>query len=491
MGQDDDPPVVNIEENELLRNRLMPDKYWTDNSEPQELDPLRSLLSEWSDPEDEEEEFRSDFFQGLSGRRKKAAFVLMTIWGITIGLHLVAWGTWIVFGLTALFLLQAVRLVWAKPEETPPPLCDEALANAPSVSLLVAAKNEEAVIGQLVNQLCNLDYPVPKYDLWVVDDHSTDQTPVILEQLAQQYPQLKIIRRPANAEGGKSGALNQVFPLTTGDIVGVFDADAKVSPDLLRCVVPLFEAQEMGAVQVRKSIANASLNFWTKGQAAEMSLDGYFQQQRIAIGGIGELRGNGQFVRRSALINCGGWNEQTITDDLDLTVRLHLDNWKIGFLSQPAVEEEGVTNLKSLWHQRNRWGEGGYQRYLDYWRFICTQPMGWRKKLDMFSFILMQYILPTAAVPDFMMMTVRHRLPIFSPLTGLILFLSCWGIFNGVRRAQSDQKLGLGEIFSLGWQSLKGLWYMMHWFIILPSVTTRMSVRPKRLKWVKTVHQGH
>ncbi|MEM8777289.1 MAG: glycosyltransferase family 2 protein [Cyanobacteria bacterium P01_G01_bin.49] len=466
----------------------MPKKYWIDNES--ELDPLSSLLSEWSDPEDEEEEFRSEFFQGLSGRRKKAAFVLMTIWGVVIGLNLVAWGTWVILGLIVVFALQGLRLVKAKPEPSPEPLSDEAIKEAPTISLLVAAKNEATVIHKLVTQLCTLDYPKEKYDLWVIDDHSTDQTPEILEQLAQQYSQLTVIRRPAGATGGKSGALNEVFPRTQGDIIAVFDADAKVSQDLLKRVVPLFGQPEMGAVQVRKKIANESLNFWTRGQAAEMALDGFFQQQRIAIGGIGELRGNGQFVRRTALVKCGGWNEQTITDDLDLTIRLHLDNWKIGFLDNPAVEEEAVTTAKSLWHQRNRWAEGGYQRYLDYWRFIVNQPMGWSKKLDLVSFILMQYLLPTAAVPDFIMMVVRHRLPIFSPLTSLMLSLSCWGIFTGLRRTQDSEKLGIFGVFRLGWQSLIANFYMMHWLIIMPSVTTRMSIRPKRLKWIKTVHEG-
>ncbi|MEA5533475.1 glycosyltransferase family 2 protein [Crocosphaera sp. XPORK-15E] len=468
----------------------MPKKYWIDNDPESELDPISSLLSEWSDPEEEEEEFRSDFFQGLSGRRQKAAFVLMAIWGVTLGINVVTWGTWLVLGLICLFSLQASRLIFAKPDPIAEPLSDEGLASAPSVSLLVAAKNEEAVIRQLVTQLCSLDYPTEKYDLWVIDDNSTDQTPEILDQLAQQYPQLNIIHRPGGAEGGKSGALNEVFAKTQGDIIAVFDADAKVSKDLLRRVVPLFETKEMGAVQVRKSIANSSLNFWTKGQAAEMALDGFFQQQRIALGGIGELRGNGQFVRRSALIQCGGWNEQTITDDLDLTMRLHLDHWKIGFLTDPTVEEEGVTTAKALWHQRNRWAEGGYQRYLDYWRFIINQPMGWRKKLDLISFILMQYLLPTAAVPDFIMAITRHRLPILSPLTALMLSLSLWGMFTGLRRSQKSEKLNIFEIFQLWWQSLRGMLYLMHWLIIMPCVTTRMSIRPKRLKWVKTVHEG-
>lgn len=465
----------------------MPKNYYESDKE---LDPISSLLSEWSDPEEEEEEFRSDFFQGLEGRRKKAAFVLMLVWGITIALHWVAWGNWVVMGLTGLLVIQAIRLVTAKPEAVPNPLSEANLVNAPTVSLLVAAKNEQAVIGNLVTMLCDLDYPTDKYEVWVIDDHSTDKTPQLLDQLAQQYPQLKVLHRPAGAGGGKSGALNQVLALTRGEIVGVFDADAKVPKDLLRRVIPLFANEKMGAVQVRKAIANQDTNFWTKGQMTEMALDSYFQQQRIALGGIGELRGNGQFVSRRALDSCGGWNEQTITDDLDLTIRLHLDDWKIGSLLFPAVEEEGVTSLKALWHQRNRWAEGGYQRYLDYWRLIISTPMGFDKKLDLLSFMMMQYLIPTAAVPDFLMMFVRHHFPVLSPLTGLVLSLSFWSMLSGLRRTQGNRKLRFSHLLRIIGQTIRGMIYMLHWLVIIPCITARMSVRQKRLKWVKTVHEG-
>ncbi|MGL5035402.1 MAG: glycosyltransferase, partial [Microcystaceae cyanobacterium] len=359
----------------------MPQNPWN-KSEPS-FDPLDSLLADWTDPETEEEEFRSDFFQGLEGRRKKAAFLLMAIWSLVIFLHSVVWGSTLVWGLVVLLFLQAIRLMRAKPDVLPNAL----VAEIPSISLLVAAKNEQAVVRNLVAQLCNLDYPTEKYDVWIVDDYSTDKTPQILDELAEKYPNLKILHRLAGAGGGKSGALNEVLGLCEGEIIGVFDADAQIPGDLLTQIVPYFAQPKMGAVQVRKAIANASFNFWTKGQATEMALDTYFQQQRIATGGIGELRGNGQFVSRQALDSCGGWNEQTITDDLDLTIRLHLDDWKIGILTTPPVNEEGVTTAIALWHQRNRWAEGGYQRYLDYWRWIMAQPMGIKKKTDLFAFM--------------------------------------------------------------------------------------------------------
>ncbi len=464
----------------------MSEKYWRDDDTSEELDPIGSLLSEWSDPEEEEEEWRSDFFQGLAGRRRKAAFLLFTIWTVTIGLHLVAWGTWIILTLTGVISVQLLRILRAKPTLLQPNII---LDEYPTVSLLVAAKNEEAVISRLINQLGNLDYPQDNYEIWIIDDHSTDKTPMILDELAEQYPQVKVIHRHQASTGGKSGALNELLTLSQGSIIGVFDADAQITSDLLLKVVPMFKQEKMGAVQLRKSIVNAETNFLTKGQSAEMALDSFYQQQRVSCGGLGELRGNGQFVLRLALDSCGGWNEETITDDLDLTIRLHLDDWKIGFCLEPKVEEEGVTSTVGLWHQRNRWAEGGYQRYLDYWRLLLSQPMGFKKKLDLLTFLFIQYIIPTAAVPDLLMTIVRHHSPLLTPLTGVIFSFSFLGMYKGLGRT-SGQTPSLGHTLQLLGKTIGGMVYMIHWFIVIPSITTRLSIRPKTLKWVKTSHIG-
>lgn len=461
----------------------MPESWPQNNSynEPyDEFESLDSLLSDIS----EAEFLESPFYRGLAGRRRKAAVALTLVWSGTIALHLVSWGTWFVLGLTTLMGIHALRVLRARPLPGPEPLSDENQEEFPYVSLLVAAKNEEAVIGGLVKALCELDYPTCRYDLWVIDDNSTDRTPILLDRLAREYEQLKVIHRSADATGGKSGALNQVWPQTKAEIIAVFDADAQVTKDLLRRVLPLFQRDQVGAVQVRKAIANASQNFLTRGQAGEMALDSFFQQQRIALGGIGELRGNGQFVRRAALERCGGWNEETITDDLDLTLRLHLDQWDIDFLAFPAVEEEGVTRAVALWHQRSRWAEGGYQRYLDYWRLILRNRMGPHKTMDLLMFWLIQYIVPTAALPDFLMAIARNRLPILSPITSLTMMLSLTGMFLGLRRIQNRPTLATFL------QSLQGTLYMFHWLAVIASTTARISVRPKRLKWVKTIHQG-
>ena len=488
----------------------MPESSWPENDSYSELEPLGSLFVDLSD-QPEVGSASSEPHKG-DNRRRRAALALAAIWSGTIALHLVAWGYWVVIGLTTLMGIQAVRILLARPSSAPLPLLEtDDAAVLPLVSILVAAKNEEAVIERLVKTLCGLDYPVSCYELWVIDDNSTDKTSLLLKQLSQQYEQLRVFYRPPHAGGGKSGALNQVLPLTNGEIIAVFDADAQVTHDMLRRVLPLFQRDKLGAVQVRKAISNGSENGWTRGQVAEMALDSFYQRQRIAIGGIGELRGNGQFVRREALERCGGWNEATITDDLDLTFRLHLDQWDVDFMALPAVEEEGVTQAIALWHQRSRWAEGGYQRYLDYWRPILQNRMGTRKTIDLFMFWVIQYLLPTAIVPDLLMSVLRNRPLLVSPLTSLTLVLSVLGTVAGLRQIRS-QTIGTqqkqlaqggkspsqwGEFSKPLFSSLRlllhtvfGTLYMFHWLPVVTVTTARLSIRPKRLKWVKTTHQG-
>ncbi|MBE9139647.1 glycosyltransferase family 2 protein [Nodosilinea sp. LEGE 07088] len=434
-----------------------------------------------------------DDFPGYAGRRSKAALTLSMLWGTTIALHLLSWGSWLVFGLTVILATHALRILLARPlpalKMLPATTSDGGAAAKgwetwPYVSLLVAAKNEETVIDPLVAALCQLDYPTCRYDVWIIDDNSTDGTATRLQTLALRYPQLRVLRRPAGASGGKSGALNQVWPDTMGDIIGVFDADARVPKDALRHIVPLFEQAEVGAVQMQKAVVNRAKNLWTRGQQAEMALDSYFQQQRISLGGLGELRGNGQFVRREALTQCGGWNEATITDDLDLTLRLHFSGWEIHFLLHPAVGEEGVERPLGLWHQRNRWAEGGYQRYLDYWRLIVQQRLAPAKTFDMAAFWMIQYGLPSVALPDFMMALLRHRMPLFLPVSSLALTLSMVGMFCGLRRTRPR------SIWASGVQTLWGNLYMLHWLLVIATMAMRLAVRPKRLRWVKTTHLG-
>ncbi|MFP4651849.1 MAG: glycosyltransferase, partial [Phormidium sp.] len=418
----------------------------------------------------------------------KAALILLLIWGIVIGLHFVSWGIWLIWVFTGLVGLHALRTIMLPPprRQLIPLSVDGPL---PYVSFLIPAKNEEAAITPLIEMLDQIDYPGDRYEIWAIDDNSSDGTPELLDHLSQKYDRLNVLHRDHSARGGKSGALNQAVKLAKGDIIAIFDADAQVSADFLWRVLPLFQRDRIGAVQVRKAISNAAENLWTQGQRAEMILDAYLQEQRVAVGGIGELRGNGQVIRRTALERCGYFNEETITDDLDLTLRLHLDRWDIDCVTTPTVREEGVTEALALWHQRSRWAEGGYQRYLDYWRLLCGRRLSFSKRLDLLVFLWIQYLLPTAAFPDLLLSLLRTRLPLFSPMTTLTISLSLVWMFLGLRRVnrQTHQQQPWPLLLR---DTVQGTLYMLHWLLVMASTTARLAVRPKRLKWVKTVHRG-
>lgn len=234
----------------------------------------------------------------------------------------------------------------------------------PWVDIFVAAKNESQVIEGCVRNLFKIDYP--RYFVWVIDDGSTDDSPKILERLKTEFPRLRVLRRTPGGYPGKSAALNEALPLSKAEVIAVFDADAYVAPDFLNLMIPVLAQEGVGAVQAQKKIYEHQKGFLVNCQASEYALDTYFQMGRDLIGGAVELRGNGQLIKRTALIDVGGWNNRAITDDLDLTMRLLISNWDVRLCPQAFVWEEGVTTLKALLRQRKRWAEGSIRRYLDY-----------------------------------------------------------------------------------------------------------------------------
>ena len=218
----------------------------------------------------------------------------------------------------------------------------------PTLDILVAARDEQNVIARLVERLFNLDYPSDKLKIHIIDDGSMDDTPNILKKLSKKYEKLNIISRSKNAGGGKSGALNHALKFISGEWVFILDADAQLKNDTLRRVLDFAQRGSWSAVQLRKSVLNTNKNFLTTCQGIEMAMDAYFQVGRLYSAGISELRGNGQLVRRDVLLSCGSFNENTVTDDLDLSVRLILSKSKIGIFWDPPVMEEAVEDVSAL-----------------------------------------------------------------------------------------------------------------------------------------------
>jgi 1,2-diacylglycerol 3-beta-glucosyltransferase len=362
----------------------------------------------------------------------------------------------------------------------------EAGAEFPSVDVVVAARDEQAVIGRLVERITRIRYPSGRLRLWVIDDGSEDATPELLRELERSTPLLRVLRRSRTAGGGKSGALNDVLQHLEGRWMLVLDADAGLAPDLLERVLPWAEAGGWAAVQLRKAVVNGEVNLLTRAQAMEMALDAVIQEGRLAVGGVAELRGNGQLLRREVVQSCGGFNEATVTDDLDLSFRLLLARQTIGVRWDPPVEEEAVLSLAALWRQRQRWAEGGLQRFFDYGDGLLSGGLPFAQKLDLACFFLLQYVLPVASIADLAGAALTRTLPTVWPLSIVALGLSGLAIVTGCRRPSEGPALPAMGPLAMG----LGILYLVHWFVVIPWISVRMALLPKRLVWVKTLHLG-
>jgi 1,2-diacylglycerol 3-beta-glucosyltransferase len=374
----------------------------------------------------------------------------------------------------------------ADPAVTPPEGEAVSMAPLPPVDVVVAARDEQAVIGRLVERIAQLRYPEGQLRLWVIDDASRDRTPQVLAELQERHTFLRVLRREADAGGGKSGALNLVLQQLQGRWMFVLDADADLQSDTLERLIPYAEQGGWAAVQLRKAEVNATANWLTRAQAMEMALDAVIQQGRLAVGGVVELRGNGQLLRRDALISSGGFNEATVTDDLDLSFRLLLDGQPVGLLWDPPVQEEAVLSLAALWRQRQRWAEGGLQRFFDYGPGLLSDRLRGSQKLDLACFFLLQYGLPVVAIADLLGALITRTSPTVWPLSFVAFGLSGGAILAGCRRSGEGPPLPAMN----PWNLALGIAYLAHWFVVIPWTSLRMALLPKSLVWAKTMHLG-
>jgi 1,2-diacylglycerol 3-beta-glucosyltransferase len=354
------------------------------------------------------------------------------------------------------------------------------------VDVVVAARDEEAVISTLVERVLRLRWPADQLRLWVVDDGSEDRTPQRLAELQKRHPQLHTLRRSRDSGGGKSGALNAVLGSLEGRWMLVLDADADLPPDWLERVIPSAEREGWAAVQLRKAEANMAHNWLTRAQAMEMAFDAFIQESRLGRGGVAELRGNGQLLQRDAVLTAGGFNEATITDDLDLSFRFLLAGLPVGVMWDPPVSEEAVSSLKALWRQRQRWAEGGLQRFLDYNQELLSDRLTVAQKWDLGSFFVLQYVLPVMVVSDLIAALVTRTLPGLWPFPVVVLVLSGFSIAAGCSRGGEGPPIPPATPGNV----VLAMVYMLHWFVVIPWVMLKMALLPKTLVWQKTVHQG-
>src|SRR6478672_8177038 len=234
----------------------------------------------------------------------------------------------------------------------------------PIVTIQLPLYNEMYVAERLIDAVCAIDYPRELLEVQVLDD-STDETRNIAELAARRYAaqgiDIKYIHR-LDRTGYKAGALEAGLKVARGEFVGIFDADFIPTADFLNQLIPHFRDAKVGMVQARWGHINQDYSLLTKIQA--ILLDGHFILEhggRHRGGRFFNFNGTAGVWRRSAIDDAGGWQHDTLTEDLDLSYRAQLRGWRFVYVPGVIAPAEVPVEMNGFKSQQHRWAKGSIQ----------------------------------------------------------------------------------------------------------------------------------
>jgi len=373
----------------------------------------------------------------------------------------------------------------------------------PAVTVIIPARDEAHVIGHLVADLAAQDHRAvdgkPRFDLVIVDDHSTDGTGEAARRAVERHAigdVTRIVRRdgPETHGDGKGTALAAVAPESCqGDVIVVFDADARIGTDFLRSLASHFARGITAMTASRRMVAagdSAFVQQLTIAQDDEQVADGELQAGRWALGGCSEFRGSGMALSRDLLVGLGGWPRGALADDLELSAHVAArTGLGVAWAPDVVVWEEPVRSVRALWRQRARWAEGSVRRYVELTPGLLQSPT-----------------LPVPAKVDFAMYGMQTVMP-------MVLA----GLFLGSVEARRGHLLMLlaamyaGSSFLLGMDSLGGeetsrgrrpptqerwkrsgrlIVFGCHWLAVVPYGWLRVVFGPADCRFDRTRHWG-
>ncbi|MEA2089414.1 MAG: glycosyltransferase family 2 protein [Thermoproteota archaeon] len=251
--------------------------------------------------------------------------------------------------------------------------------NLPTFSIVVPVKNEERVISRLLDALSKLSYPTGKKEIIIVEDGSTDRTlDVCMKHDKEPHVNVKILHKPFS--NGKPSALNYGIKHAEGEIIGVFDADSVPAHDMLLNVCKYFEDSEVAAVQGRTLSINSEENMLTKFVSYEEAVwcEVYLRGKDV-LNLFVHLKGSCQFIRRDVLEKLNGFDENVLSEDMEISARLTEKGYKIRYAPDVRSWQESPADLKQLFRQRTRWYRGTMEVAFKYGKLIAKPS---RKNID-------------------------------------------------------------------------------------------------------------
>ena len=263
-----------------------------------------------------------------------------------------------------LFLHHRVRTQGLRHERAMPQAWQASPPRYPRVTVQLPLYNERYVIQRLVQAVVRLRYPPAQLEIQILDD-STDETTPLAMALVERYRHLGFditVQHRPHRHGYKAGALAEGLRRATGDFIAIFDADFVPAPDFLLRTLPYFQDPTVAMVQTRWGHLNRSYSQLTLAQA--FGIDGHFGVEQTARCGAGlflNFNGSGGVWRRQAIDEAGGWQADTLTEDLDLSYRVQLRGWRLHFVPDVVCPAELPVQMSGVKSQQHRWAKGSIQ----------------------------------------------------------------------------------------------------------------------------------
>ncbi|TKD13219.1 cellulose synthase family protein [Polyangium fumosum] len=296
----------------------------------------------------------------------------------------------------------------------------------PRVTIQLPLFNESTVAARLLEATARMDYPADKLEIQVLDD-STDETQALVrahvDRLRERGVDAVYLHR-TNRVGYKAGALDEGLKVAKGDLVAIFDADFIPQPSFVRSIVGHFADPKIGMVQTRWGHLNREHSVLTKVQA--LMLDGHHLVENRARYGAGLLfnfSGTGGMWRKNAIHEAGGWQHDTLTEDLDLSYRAQLAGWKFVYREDVVSPSELPEDVSALRAQQYRWAKGTVQTARKLLKRVLSSNISLAQRIEALFHLTPHFAYPLMVTLSVLLLPALVLLPATDTLTMLIVDL--------------------------------------------------------------------
>jgi len=243
--------------------------------------------------------------------------------------------------------------------------------NTPKVTIQLPMYNEMYVAERIIEQISQFEYPRDKFQIQVLDDSTDETVDIIAKKVAEVAARglnIQHIHR-VDRTGYKAGALDAAMDQVEGEFIGIFDSDFMPDADFLKRTMPYFKDTKIGVVQTRWGHINKSYSILTELQA--FGLNGHFaieQGGRTASNHFINFNGTAGIWRKQCIEDAGGWEHDTLTEDLDLSYRAQIFGWKFKYCEHVISPAELPITMSALKNQQHRWMKGGAECFIKMWK---------------------------------------------------------------------------------------------------------------------------